>query len=186
MERYHRSLFFDFARRAIEERVETVRDETGVWGYSDLIRRVVDAVTVERSPLLSLLRRRFRAALIDEFQDTDPRQWRLFHKVFDTPDHILALIGDPKQSIYGFRGTGLLAYTAAKSVVPEGGQYRLNTNYRSRKPLVAAVNRIFAPVFRNSADGTDPVGFEPVQSGVPSDRRLEWPGAGRSHYSFRL
>ena len=177
VDRYLQCAFDDFAAEAVERRVRRVKDERGVWNFSDLIERVCAAVEADDSPLLPLLRRRFAAVLIDEFQDTDSRQWELFRRVFRTPGHVLVLIGDPKQSIYGFRGTGLQAYSAAKAAVPEEGCYRLDTNYRSRGPLVETVNRIFAPLFAESADGGEPVGFTPVKSGRVSDRRLEWRGA---------
>lgn len=185
VDRYLQCAFDDFAAEAVERRVRRVKDERGLWNFSDLIERVCAAVEADDSPLLPLLRRRFAAVLIDEFQDTDSRQWELFRRVFRTPGHVLVLIGDPKQSIYGFRGTGLQAYSAAKAAVPEDGCYRLDTNYRSRGPLVETVNRIFAPLFEVSADGGQPVGFTPVKSGRVSDRRLEWKG-GRGSVSAEI
>ena len=58
------------------------------------------------------LRRRYRAALIDEFQDTDLIQYRIFHRLFRRGP--LILIGDPKQAIYRFRGAGVFAYPSAR------------------------------------------------------------------------
>ena len=180
VDRYQKCAFDDFAAEALEERVSRVKDERGLWNFSDLVERVCTAVEADDSPLRMLLRARFKAVLIDEFQDTDPRQWEMFRRVFDTPDHVLVLIGDPKQSIYGFRGTGLQAYGAAKAVVPPEGRYRLDTNYRSRRALVEAVNRMFGPLFAESADGGEPVGFAAVKSGLESNRRLDWDGGGDS------
>ena len=180
VERYQQCAFDDFAAEALEERISRVKDERGLWNFPDLVERVCTAVEADDSPLRRLLRARFKAVLIDEFQDTDPRQWELFRRVFDTPGHVLVLIGDPKQSIYGFRGTGLQAYGAAKAVVPPEGRYWLDTNYRSRRPLVEAVNRMFEPLFTESADGGEPVGFTPVKSGLKSNRVLDWNGGGDS------
>lgn len=92
--------------------------------------------------LAAELRRRFPAALIDEFQDTDPVQYAIFRAIYPSADHLLFLIGDPKQAIYSFRGADIFAYLAAAGEVER--RFTLNTNWRSDAPLVRAVNRIFS------------------------------------------
>ena len=90
------------------------------------------------------LRESFDAALIDEFQDTDPVQFKIFSKLFgEEKSHWLFLIGDPKQSIYRFRGADLEAYFdfAEKS---NAMKYSLDTNFRATTPLVKSVNAFFA------------------------------------------
>ncbi|MDT8297818.1 MAG: UvrD-helicase domain-containing protein, partial [Spirochaetaceae bacterium] len=174
VERYMWCSFYDIASREVGKRVEELKDAGGSWAYSDLIRRVSDALDKPKSPLLSLLRRRYDAALIDEFQDTDPRQWHLFHSLFGGIKHLLVLIGDPKQNIYGFRGTGLQAYRAASAAVDEEKVYQLDTNYRSRPLLVEACNILFSPLFRKSAGGAIPVGYSPVTSGKTESDVLLW------------
>ena len=72
--------------------------------------------------------------------------------------------GIRSRCIYGFRGTGLQAYNAARNLVPPDSVYRLDTNYRSTPSLVAAANLLFEPLFTSAADG-NPVGFEPVRPG---------------------
>lgn len=178
--RYMQCLFDNHAREILTQRVEARKNEIGIWGYGDLIRRVSDAVKDPRAPLKNLLRARFKATLIDEFQDTDPRQWQMFQTLFNTPGHVLALIGDPKQSIYGFRGTGLQGYNIARNLVPEKNRYRLDTNYRSRASLVAGVNRLFEPLFRTCSGGGKPIGFLPVNSGRHAGERLDWPNADKA------
>ena len=80
--------------------------------------------------------------MIDEFQDTDPVQFTIFRSSFITGNHWLFLIGDPKQSIYRFRGADLEAYF--KFGNETGGQkYSLDTNYRAVTPLVEATNSFF-------------------------------------------
>jgi len=174
VDRYMHFAFIDFAVREIRKKIERVKLGSGQWGYADLIRRVVESILELNSPLLSILRNRFSAALIDEFQDTDPRQWTLFKRVFGEKDtgHVLGLIGDPKQSVYGFRGTGLQTYLEARNVIPRDRIFRLGTNYRSKENLVRAVNRLFAPLFESTE-----VGFEPVESGYKGERVLEWADA---------
>ena len=86
----------------------------------------------------------FEAALIDEFQDTDPVQFEIFSELFGkNQKHWLYLIGDPKQSIYRFRGADLEAYFAfAKRT--KAVKYSLDTNYRATTPLVESVNAFFS------------------------------------------
>jgi exodeoxyribonuclease V beta subunit len=174
VERYMWCSFYDIASREVGKRIEELKDAGGSWTYSDLIRRVSDALDKPNSPLLSLLRRRYDAALIDEFQDTDPRQWHLFHSLFGGTKHLLVLIGDPKQNIYGFRGTGLQAYRAASAAVDDEKIYRLETNYRSRPLLVEACNILFGTLFRKSIGGGTPVGYSPVSSGKTESDVLLW------------
>ncbi len=85
------------------------------------------------------LRGRFEAVIIDEFQDTDPVQWRI-------AEHFerLYLVGDPKQSIYGFRRSDVYTYLKALSSFPEKRRAHLDTNYRSDPSLVAALNAFFS------------------------------------------
>ncbi|WP_305042373.1 exodeoxyribonuclease V subunit beta [Geoalkalibacter sp.] len=96
----------------------------------------------EGAPLAAELRRRFPAALIDEFQDTDPVQYAIFRAIYPHAEQTLFLIGDPKQAIYSFRGADIFAYLAAARDVDR--RYTLNTNWRSDGPLVRAVNQVFA------------------------------------------
>ena len=88
----------------------------------------------------------YPAALIDEFQDTSPQQFRLFDALYrvqdNDPAQVLLLIGDPKQSIYGFRGADIHSYLQAR-LATEGRHHKLATNHRSSQALVQAVNLLF-------------------------------------------
>lgn len=130
--------------------------------------------------LRDVLRREFRAALIDEFQDTDPVQYEIFRVLFgkdtapgDEPP--LLFVGDPKQSIYGFRGGDIFTYYAAKADVPSDTRHSLGTNYRSEKALVDAINALFKDgadfrVFRN--ENIDSPGNLDAQGTVPEKTLL--------------
>lgn len=88
------------------------------------------------------LAREFPAILVDEFQDTDDIQYEIFRSIHQAHDeHLLLLIGDPKQAIYQFRGADVYTYIAAKR--ESQGQYNLDTNYRSSRLLVEAINALF-------------------------------------------
>lgn len=115
--------------------------------------------------LSSLLRKRYPVAMIDEFQDTDPVQFAIFSKLYLNQDAIdesahCYLIGDPKQSIYAFRGTDINSYNKAKELIlgNKGNVYTLNTNYRSCQNIIKGVNEIFyeyeKPKTQESSEGS--------------------------------
>lgn len=115
--------------------------------YDDLLlqldQALVDPATGER--LAEAIRQQYPLAMIDEFQDTDPLQYRIFHSVYlrqATADSGLLLIGDPKQAIYAFRGADIHTYLRAKREA-RTQVYTLTRNFRSTQDLVEAVNRIF-------------------------------------------
>jgi len=91
--------------------------------------------------LATALRDRYPAALIDEFQDTDPVQFGIFDRIYRDGAGSLFLIGDPKQAIYGFRGADLHTYLGARSRA--GACYTLTRNQRSTRPLIDAINALF-------------------------------------------
>ncbi|MBF0227476.1 MAG: UvrD-helicase domain-containing protein [Desulfobacterales bacterium] len=90
------------------------------------------------------IQKQFKAALIDEFQDTDPIQYNIFNKIFDTDEHIFFMIGDPKQSIYGFRNADVFAYMEAELKIPNDKKYSLYQNWRSETKLLSSVNKLFS------------------------------------------
>src|SRR6185503_10347168 len=89
------------------------------------------------------IRRRHKAALIDEFQDTDPIQYRIFRTLFGARDRTLLLIGDPKQAIYGFRGADVFAYLEAARTAGKR-RFTMRHNWRSDPALLVAIGRLFA------------------------------------------
>ena len=91
------------------------------------------------------VRKKYAAALIDEFQDTDPVQYTIFQKIFGVNERsILFLIGDPKQAIYSFRGADIFAYMNAAAGIDS--RYTLRRNWRSETGLISAVNTVFGYV----------------------------------------
>ncbi len=119
--------------------------------------------------LVTSIRGKFHAALIDEFQDTDSLQYGIFTGIFAGPDHILYLIGDPKQAIYRFRGADIFAYMKAASRAD--ARATLATNYRSEPGLIAAVNAVFSRIKRPFVFEEDLVGYHPVSP--PRDKKHE-------------
>lgn len=111
--------------------------------FDDLLSQLDQALQqTGGANLAAAIRQRYPAALIDEFQDTDPMQYRIFRRLYDEhPETLLILIGDPKQAIYAFRGADIFTYIQARRTIHS--QYTLQTNWRSSGALVQAVNRLF-------------------------------------------
>ena len=116
------------------------RLRNGSAGFGQLLELLDPGGQEEAAPLLEAVAERYRAALIDEFQDTDPIQWRILRRAFGGPGHQLVVVGDPKQAIYRFRGGDLDTYRKARAAA--GSCYGLVENRRSTPPLVEALNRL--------------------------------------------
>ncbi len=129
----------DYAARELERR----KRQRGTLSFDDLLLRMRAALRGPGGPALAaLISGRFSAALIDEFQDTDPVQYEIFHHLFArVPAPSLFLIGDPKQAIYAFRGADVFAYLGA--VDDAEHRWTLTVNWRSDPELVASVNTLF-------------------------------------------
>ena len=97
-----------------------------------------------REPFAAAVRSRYQALVIDEFQDTDLVQWNIFKTLFLGHAKAFCLVGDPKQSIYGFRSADIYTYLDAASAIGPERIKSLKTNFRSEPNLVEALNRLFA------------------------------------------
>lgn len=130
--------FLEFAQAELPKR----KARTNTVTYDDLITGLRDALRQEGGNTLArAIGDKYSAALIDEFQDTDPAQYEIFRTIFGGKDHRLFLIGDPKQAIYGFRGADVFTYFQANTIADR--TFTLTTNWRSEAPLLAAINRLF-------------------------------------------
>jgi exodeoxyribonuclease V beta subunit len=131
----------------VEERLSARKRAAGLFDFDDMLTLVDEALRGPRgAKLTTTLRQRFRLAVIDEFQDTDPVQWQIFRTIFLAGDGArpLYLVGDPKQSIYGFRGADVSTYGAASAAVTAlGGVHHLQRNFRSTPAVIDTYNRIF-------------------------------------------
>ena len=135
------------AARWIEARYRRARDQRSEMSFDDLLRQLAQALASEGGERLAeRIRTQFSVAMIDEFQDTDPVQYSIFDRVYrvekNCPEQALILIGDPKQAIYAFRGADIHTYLRAREAT-RGRHYTLDTNFRSSKAMVGAVNHVF-------------------------------------------
>lgn len=126
-------------------------------GFNDLLTGLEAALTGQYGDrLAAVIRKQFPVALIDEFQDTDPIQYRIFERIYEIErqrkDCTLILIGDPKQAIYAFRGADIYTYLKARKAVG-GHLYTLDRNFRSTEAMVKAVNYCFTQVENRPESG---------------------------------
>lgn len=134
------------ARAMVEIRDAVAREKRrrGELGFDDMLSRLDEALRGDSGETLaSAIRQRFPVAMIDEFQDTDPQQYRIFRRIWRRQSETaLLLIGDPKQAIYAFRGADIFTYMKARGDV--AAHYTLDTNWRSSPGMVGSVNRLFS------------------------------------------
>ena len=162
--------------------LKRLKDEVASLTFDDLVNRAHDVVVAEaeleksgrKSALLESIRRKYRIALVDEFQDTDCSQWEIFSSIFshqvNTPKGgpapergMLLVVGDPKQAIYSFRGANIAVYLAARGEIMKDkadARRSLEKTYRSSPKLVDAFNDIFG-----TKVGNDPSWFEGMREG---------------------
>jgi len=156
------------ARRALGSLLAEVHGRmrrSGVETFDALLRHARGLL--ERSPeVLGRVRRSMNQLLVDEFQDTDPVQCDMVDRIaLQGPEAErpgLFLVGDPKQSIYGWRDADLAAYHAFVGKVrgAKGEKHTLYVNFRSVPEVLDEVERIAAPVMEDE-EGIQPP-FEPL------------------------
>ncbi|MFQ2361490.1 exodeoxyribonuclease V subunit beta [Aeromonas dhakensis] len=138
-----RDLILQRAAVVVRSRMQAGKRQAHQLSFDDLLKDLdgaLDSPLGER--LCERIRATYRVAMIDEFQDTDPQQYRIFHRLYGgQQDTALLMIGDPKQAIYGFRGADIFTYIQARRNV--SAHYTLGRNWRSSGALVAAVNGLF-------------------------------------------
>lgn len=133
------------------------KEKNKAQSYDDMLRNVREAVCEKNSELKKQLQKKYTYAIIDEFQDTNQKQWDIFKTIFmEDKDHTLIVVGDPKQSIYAFQGADVNVYSnAVKSIADNGGApYSLQTNYRSTNAMVEACNCLFKDFFDKDSNIT--------------------------------
>jgi exodeoxyribonuclease V beta subunit len=136
----------------LHQRLAEYKHERGLQSFEDMLTKLDEALDPARNPhadeLVAGLRERYRYGIVDEFQDTDPVQWRIFRRIFvDGADRQrLFVVGDPKQAIFAFRGADVEAYRVAHGeLLKRGAQAQdLEVNWRSCPELIAPLNHLFS------------------------------------------
>ena len=160
-------------RTQARERIRARKQAFQQRDFDDLIDAMLAAVTdAGHGPrLCEAVRQQFPLALIDEFQDTDARQWIIFERLFgvhaqhatgsDEGTNGLLLVGDPKQAIYRFRGGDVHTYQQAGAIADRVPP--LAENFRSRPCLIETVNALFARAYEKAKQDGEP---QPLGEGI--------------------
>ncbi|HCY85695.1 MAG TPA: exodeoxyribonuclease V subunit beta, partial [Desulfobacteraceae bacterium] len=156
------------------DRLAAMKSDQGICFFDDLINDLEAALSGPGGGALQReVRGRYKACLIDEFQDTDPGQYAVFSSLFGSPDAEGApppffMIGDPKQAIYAFRGGDIFAYLTASRDCRQS--FTLPVNYRSAPLLVQGVNALFIRI--KEPFGFSDIPFHPVTTPASATNRL--------------
>jgi exodeoxyribonuclease V beta subunit len=149
--------------REVRAEVDRRKRRLGILSYDDLLGRLADALDSDDAPARERMRQRWKIVLVDEFQDTDPKQWEVLDRAF-SGHATMVLIGDPKQAIYAFRGGDVVTYLAAASTATT--QATLDTNRRSDADLVGRLQ----VVLRGAALGDPRIVVREVTAAHPGSR----------------
>ncbi|SOC56719.1 UvrD-helicase domain-containing protein [Ornithinimicrobium cerasi] len=122
---------------AVRAELDVRKRRLQVMHYNDLLTQLADALEEEDSPARQRMRQRWKVVLVDEFQDTDPVQWKVLDRAFTGHALAMVLIGDPKQAIYAFRGGDVVTYLTAAATA--GASCTLPHNFRSDAGVVGAL-----------------------------------------------
>jgi exodeoxyribonuclease V beta subunit len=140
----------------MRQRYDSEKQRIARMTFDDMLNRLDQALQGKNAEQLAAnIVKQYPIALIDEFQDTDPVQYRIFASLYPAnEEHNPAcfMIGDPKQAIYSFRGGDIFTYLKAHQAT-QGRHYTLNTNFRSTQALVQAVNQVFTQAENQQIEG---------------------------------
>ncbi|MBW8683816.1 exodeoxyribonuclease V subunit beta [Chitinophaga rhizophila] len=137
------SRLYCFAIEEIAAGVKGFKKRNNLLSYDDMITNLHKALVDKKNPRLEeVLREKYKAVFVDEFQDTDRMQYEIFEQAFGE-NTILFYIGDPKQSIYAWRKADIFTYFKARNTVQH--VYGMNHNFRSSEPFIEAMNTFFLP-----------------------------------------
>lgn len=142
-------------------RYQSALSEAGLVDYDDLLYRVYHELPA-KSDVLSNWRGRYRYILIDEFQDTSELQWALIGLIRGSQN--VFVIGDPKQSIYGFRGASAAMFDRFRQDFPDCREVTLEVNYRSDQAIVTLASAVFGGRDALQAHSTEAGGVQVVRT----------------------
>lgn len=126
------------------------RLRTGKLIFDDLIQ-ITHRMLVDDPEFARTIGAKYRAMVVDEFQDTDAIQWEILSALRQDPSADLLLVGDVKQSIYEFRGGNVSVMQRVAKTLPHS-EFNLGQSWRSSKKLVSEINLIFRHVFPSATD----------------------------------
>ncbi len=161
-------------RKYFEQRYSARKQSQNFQTFNDLLINLDRRISIDGDDaLLNAIQAKYQAAMIDEFQDTDPVQYRIFKRIFIDSNRPIFMVGDPKQAIYGFRGGDIYTYIGAKQEAARkyGNEYTLLKNWRSTPGMVEAVNNLFGSLEKPFLNKK--IEFNPAESSDKGFSHLE-------------
>jgi ATP-dependent helicase/nuclease subunit A len=158
--------------REIDARLDGEKQRLSVVDFDDLQLRTLKLLN-DHPEVMGRVAERYRFFLVDEFQDTNGLQRDLMTRLGMMPGANLFIVGDRKQSIYGFRGADVDVFREMSAEIETAGgtQVPLHLNFRSQKPLIDALNFLFQRIFHARAEipaeHLAQLGFVEHEPGIP-------------------
>ncbi|HSP63037.1 MAG TPA: UvrD-helicase domain-containing protein [Pyrinomonadaceae bacterium] len=139
--------------REIDDRLDAEKQRLSVVDFDDLQLRTLKLLN-DHPEVMSRVAERYRFFLVDEFQDTNGLQRDLMTRLGMMMGANLFIVGDRKQSIYGFRGADVDVFREMSAEIEAAGgqQVPLHLNFRSQKPLIDSLNFLFERIFHARAE----------------------------------
>lgn len=139
--------------RGFIDHFQTVKHERAILDFDDLLVKARDLVR-DNAEVRRDLQRRFKFVLVDEFQDTDPTQTELVLLLGEGAPGKLFVVGDPKQSIYGFRRADIEMYASTRQHIERSGKtLTFQQNFRSKSTILDWVNEVFSKILVKPEQG---------------------------------
>ena len=135
------------------EHLQRRKHDAALLDFDDLLLKTRDLLR-DNAEVRHELQGRFKFILVDEFQDTDPVQTEIVTLLDEGRPGKLFIVGDPKQSIYSFRGADIEVYAATRRKMEKTGQVlQFQQNFRSASTILDWVNAVFRKLIVRSTDG---------------------------------
>ena len=160
------------------QRFSSAKRERSLLDFSDLEQKTMDLLN-KRPDIAESLMRRYRFVLVDEFQDVNPLQAQLIRTVSGHGN--LFVVGDHKQSIYGFRHADVKVFQDFIQSAPRDRRVSLDRNFRTVRPVLDFVNGFFENLW--AAEESD-IPYEPLRTGAESQNISDEPPAVEFLVSF--
>jgi len=148
-------------------RLENVFYQKGAYSFDDLENLAIKILETS-SEVRTRLQSEIQEICVDEFQDTSRLQWQILQSIIGANYAKLFVVGDPKQSIYGFRNADVNQFlSVANSLTAHAGvRLELTTNFRSQPKLLEAINQIAEHLLEGAS-----IPFQSMSSGIPSSEK---------------
>ena len=151
------------AELALIERFDQLKRAENLVDYSDMEQfayQILSQDTSNSQMARSFYQTKFKEILVDEYQDINPLQERILQLIKKDGQNNLFMVGDVKQSIYGFRQAEPSLFLhkyqeAAKDENKQDERILLSANFRSTKPVIKLVNQVFDHVLTTDFGGID-------------------------------